>query len=156
MIVGRIIKSYGQSSLKTLQETGHITSKCHKYISNCNNLLTFLRFSYFKVISHLDVLKPGTELIHYTEDFQLACRVRQSNTNICSFRNQYFHTFSSSLLRKPSFMSFYEEVQNFRSRVTFTETNILSGELQTQSSHQEKTQMSVFSRWAGVAVGVWL
>lgn len=53
-------------------------------------------------------------------------------------------------------MSFYEEVQNFRSRVTFTETNILSGELQTQSSHQEKTQMSVFSRWAGVAVGVWL
>lgn len=28
--------------------------------------------------------------------------------------------------------------------------------LQTQSSHQEKTQMSVFSRWAGVAVGVWL
>lgn len=65
-------------------------------------------------------------------------------------------TFSSSLLIKPSFMSFYEEVQNFRSRVTFTETNFLSGELQTQSSHQEKTQMSVFSRWAGVAVGVWL
>lgn len=150
MIVGRIIKSYGQSSLKTLQETGHIASKCHKYISNCNNLLTFLRFSYFKVISHLDVLKPGTELLHYMEDFQLGGGVRQSNTN------QYFHMFSSSLLIKPSFMSFYEEVQNFRSRVTFTETNFLSGELQTQSSHQEKTQMSVFSRWAGVAVGVWL
>lgn len=31
--------------------------------------------------------------------------------------------------------------------------NILSGELETQSSHQEKTQRSVFSRWAGVDGG---
>lgn len=138
MIVGRIIKSYGQSSLKTLQETGHITSKCHKYISNCNNLLTFLRFSYFKVISHLDVLKPGTELIHYTEDFQLGGGVRQSNTNICSFRNQYFHTFSSSL-RKPSFMSFYEEVQNFRSRVTFTEKHFVRRAADTKFTSRKNT-----------------
>lgn len=93
---------------------------------------------YYKVISHLDVLKPGTELIHYMEDFQLGGGVRQSNTNICSFRNQYFHTFSSSLLIKPSFMSFYEEVQNFRSRVTFTETNILSGDKESVKVHIKK------------------